>query len=673
MKFIILVVFISVSAGVFSQSAFKSGMRAFENKDYPSAVRYFGECIKNSPKSPDAYYQRALVFYSIKQYDRALDDIDSAIKRYTRRFAKTPCELYNSRADIYIAMDDTAKAVAEYTNSLKFDPYDFNTLNNRAYIYTLQKDYDSSDNDYKMVLDKDPTNQYAMLGIAINLYCRKRYKESEELIMKAAKINSSFPDLYRYLALVYFEEDKNNEAVDCVMKYFTLSPEPEYYVLQDCVERSFAYTMTRMMSFVTSEPYNCKWASLRAHMYKYKEKWSDALSDYVKVGELLGYEEMDVTLNKGLCFMGMGKYNEAIKEFTKVIENEPCYLAYLNRGEVYRMTGDYPMALKDFTAAIGFKPSQAHYVYTRIAGTKIAAGDYNGAMDDCISALDINKNYIPAYIMRGDLYFVKGEDSKASKDYERVLMLDTVADAGSLRQFALASLGRGGEAIAWNDSVYNNSARNVKWYYYNTALLYVRVGDNAKALANLEKALNSGFNDFGYLKTDKGLDPLREEPGYISLVSRYEDVESRSVKSFSGEEYYVTTEIPMERRRGTYEVPCNINGMTMTMIFDTGASTISLSLVEARFMIKNGYLSKSDFVGRAYSTIADGSVSINSIVILRNVKIGDFELKNVKAVIEDSERMTVPVLLGQSVLSKFGKVEIDYENSKIIITQKRYR
>lgn len=47
----------------------------------------------------------------------------------------------------------------------------------------------------------------------------------------------------------------------------------------------------------------------------------------------------------------------------------------------------------------------------------------------------------------------------------------------------------------------------------------------------------------------------------------------------------------------TYLVSCKVNGLPLDFIFDTGASSVTLSRKQAQFMLRNGYLSRSDIVG----------------------------------------------------------------------------
>jgi len=124
------------------------------------------------------------------------------------------------------------------------------------------------------------------------------------------------------------------------------------------------------------------------------------------------------------------------------------------------------------------------------------------------------------------------------------------------------------------------------------------------------------------------------------------------------------TIVKMRKADGVYYVPCTINGTEMEFIFDTGASDITMSLTEALFLYKQGKLTDNDFLGMQQYQIADGSIHEGAIVVLHKVKIGNCELHNIQASIVDN--MQAPLLLGQSALTKFGKISINYQKNEII-------
>lgn len=115
----------------------------------------------------------------------------------------------------------------------------------------------------------------------------------------------------------------------------------------------------------------------------------------------------------------------------------------------------------------------------------------------------------------------------------------------------------------------------------------------------------------------------------------------------------------------TYLVSCKVNGLPLDFIFDTGASSVTLSRKQAQFMLKNGYLSKSDIVGASTYQTASGDISTGMVIRLKKIEISGLVLNNVEATIINSD--SAPLLLGQSALSRLGKIQIDYRNSTLTI------
>lgn len=123
------------------------------------------------------------------------------------------------------------------------------------------------------------------------------------------------------------------------------------------------------------------------------------------------------------------------------------------------------------------------------------------------------------------------------------------------------------------------------------------------------------------------------------------------------------TKVQMRKDGGVYYVPITVNGLNLDFVFDTGASSISLSAAEATVMARQGKITEEDVVGHAQFSDANGDISVGTVVLLRTVQIGDITLHNVEASVVDN--IQAPLLLGQSALAKFGKVTIDYNNNTI--------
>ena len=121
--------------------------------------------------------------------------------------------------------------------------------------------------------------------------------------------------------------------------------------------------------------------------------------------------------------------------------------------------------------------------------------------------------------------------------------------------------------------------------------------------------------------------------------------------------------ISMEKEGGVYKIPCTVNGARMKMIFDTGASSISISMSIANFLYENEYIVKDDILGKGQTLTASGDIVDHIVINLRDVEIGGVHLKNVQATVIDGQ--DAPLLLGQTAIQALGSITIN--GDKLII------
>ena len=80
-------------------------------------------------------------------------------------------------------------------------------------------------------------------------------------------------------------------------------------------------------------------------------------------------------------------------------------------------------------------------------------------------------------------------------------------------------------------------------------------------------------------------------------------------------------------------------------------------------MVRQGQITEEDILGQQQFQDATGGISVGTIIRLKTVEIGGIVLHNVEANVVDN--IQAPLLLGQTALSKFGKVTINYNDNTI--------
>ena len=124
--------------------------------------------------------------------------------------------------------------------------------------------------------------------------------------------------------------------------------------------------------------------------------------------------------------------------------------------------------------------------------------------------------------------------------------------------------------------------------------------------------------------------------------------------------------IKMKKNGNLYEIPISLNDVINTdFIIDTGASNVSITPDLALLLIKSGTINSEDWLKDKYYQFADGSIAKSKTFKIKKLKIGNKYLYNVECSI--SNNLQAPLLLGQNVLNRFGKVTIDNEKQILFL------
>jgi clan AA aspartic protease (TIGR02281 family) len=126
-----------------------------------------------------------------------------------------------------------------------------------------------------------------------------------------------------------------------------------------------------------------------------------------------------------------------------------------------------------------------------------------------------------------------------------------------------------------------------------------------------------------------------------------------------------TTEIPLEKRGGVYQLPLMVNRVLMLkFILDTGAAEVNIPADVASTLLRTGTITQSDFLpGKSY-ILADGSEVRSSRFIIRELDIGGIKISQVPASIGSANGS---LLLGQSFLGRLGSWSLDNNRHVLMI------
>lgn len=591
-----------------------------EENDEAKGLELVNKQLRETPDNVEAPLLRVRLLRRKNEFGQAPQDINHALK--VNKPKKT--EVRNStlhwwKAYIYEDMGDKVNATASFKTACELARKDDKeNLQSISFDYAQSLydlgDYAGADAIYRKMLAQDKADQAAMAGLARNMIEREQY----------------------------------SEAIDKVML------------------KRLNYAEASIKTRIKKTENRFQWMAFLCQFYETSHQYAEAVRTYDEFEAEFGHYD-EINVYRSDCYSELGLNELAIADISKAMEKDPDWQLYVRRGDYYRLNGDLDLAIADFNAAVEDAPKEG-YCYYRRGWTYEMQGERKKAMEDYNMGLEMTQDYPYLYLMRGELLLLEGKKTEADADFEMVVQKDTIADNGSCRQYALYFLGRDNEAEEWMNKIIEEDPGNYG-NYYDQACLYSSMGRLEESIAALRKSFEKGYRSFSHIRLDDDLDAVRDLPEFKALMEEYEAKHTEYLKQFElsmPEKEETVTEIAVKRNPGgTFEIPCDINGLALQMVFDTGASDVTSSSVEADFMFKNGYLSEKDIKGKTYYQIANGQISEGTTITLREVKIGDAVLHNVDASVVKSQR--APLLLGQSAMERFGAITIDNQNNKLII------
>jgi clan AA aspartic protease (TIGR02281 family) len=658
---------------------FEQGVKAYNEGELENAIDYFGRDIKDNPEAALSYYYRAIIYKYQEQNSNALSDINNAIKHIKSKEKTLLSGALRLRGDIYYKIENYEKMFDDYAKALKLTPNDPDILIERAQIYYDLKQYPKAEADYRQALKIDESLVMPYAGLGRNFIDQKKYTEAEKILNQLIKLSPKYSEGFKFRARAFFEQKKYDEAIEDIYNGFLLDDTDKILrrLFITYSEKNYPLAFSKVNAQISANPEKELWYYIRAQLFEGKYNFKAAISDYSKLIELTEIDnKADILIFRAKCLSSLGLYEESLSDYSEAISIDSTNAYYYGyRGDAKRLMGNFNGAIEDFTNAIALEPRTPWFYYRRGWIKEEFLKDIESGLNDYNDAISIDKNYAYTYLHRGRLYEQKlSNPIKAKEDFAAILSLDTVAlDGGNCRHFALFHLGRTEDAIAWSNKIIEKFPTDGN--YYDAACMYTLMNKQNEAINNLKLAFENGYRDFNHLSKDDDLDNIRNTTEFKSLVTHWRNIFDESTKKDliitkdNTKSEIQTVNIPMKvNGGGTYEVPCKINDLKLNLIFDTGASDITISRTEAEFMLKNNYLGKNDIIGTSNYMVANGEIGVGTTVIFRAVDLGGLILKNVKATV--IENKNAPLLFGQSALSKYGKITIDNEKKIISITTK---
>ena len=273
-----------------------------------------------SPDNAELYHKRAKYYLDNRDYNSSLDDMLKAIK-----IDSSKAEYFLTLSDIYFITNRTGNSKTALEKCIKLDDKNVDAIMKLAELYLYVRKNEKSMEYINMALKIDKYNAKAYFMKGMN------YKEMHDTARAISSMQTAVEqDQKYYNAFMQL-------AILCAAKHNPLAV--QYY-----------------KNAIKINPSAEAWYDL-GKFYQDAGDWNNALATYTTLLKV-DANNKNAHYNMGVVyFIGLKKYDLAIREYTDAIAIEPKYVqAYYARGVCYKASGDIKKAITDYDACLAINP-----------------------------------------------------------------------------------------------------------------------------------------------------------------------------------------------------------------------------------------------------------------------------------------------------------------------------
>ena len=207
------------------------------------------------------------------------------------------------------------------------------------------------------------------------------------------------------------------------------------------------------------------------------------------------------------------------RELRRAIALNPNYaFAHDQFGLMLTLVGRFDEAIAESQRAMALDPLSPSILIDAVAGLEFS-GRTAPALTLTRKAADLDPTFFFPVEQEGMLALRAGNFREAIEKLKRSQALDASAFVTANLAFAQGKSGDRAGAMATLEELKKMSPGG-KVAPYNLALVYLGVGDHARALDYLEQAYLANSQQMVWLKVDWIFEPLRSEPRFAALMKR---------------------------------------------------------------------------------------------------------------------------------------------------------
>ena len=311
--------------------AYNDGIAFLKMGNYEDAATKFSAAIAIDSTFAKAYYNRAVAQFNLENYNKAMSDVDNAIRLQGDK-PDTNCHVL--KAKIYYGLVNISAAVEEINKALENDPNNFD----------------------------------AMLDKAAILESTGKFTDAIEVFNQINFTKGGNALTFNELGNCYMAIGEDSKAFDCYTQSYKADSTNaitkfNYATALWKINKDTVNSIRLIDQLIEKDVTNAEYYSAKAFILSQAGKTDESIANF-DTAIANNKNLASAYLGKGITYYNLGKIEDAVNEYSKAIDANTNYGdAYLNRAIAEEDLKQFNKACDDLekAAELGTKNAQEYY------------------------------------------------------------------------------------------------------------------------------------------------------------------------------------------------------------------------------------------------------------------------------------------------------------------------
>ena len=326
---------------------------------------------------------------------------------------------------------DLDAAYKEFSRAIAINGENPTAFVNRGIVLREMKRYEEAQKDFLTAQSFDPQNALIEFEMGLTALAQNDRGTAFAHMDRAVALQPDDMGAQMYRASLLYRLGRFDDAIDGYTH--VLEKADDALKLRAYIERGlakeqkqdFASAVDDYTAALTRDKENVPALSRRGVCLERLGKHEEAIADFTHLLESVPAEQASlIYFNRAGSYRALGRLDEAVIDYTHALEHTSDVLPiYIERSISYRLMDRNEEALLDIERALAIDPKNADLLNLR-AIEKIQLNDVHGALADLDAAIGLEPKNAAFFANRAGVLENMGEKAKAIDDYTAALRLE---------------------------------------------------------------------------------------------------------------------------------------------------------------------------------------------------------------------------------------------------------